>query len=225
MNTGFKGVLSALRLHSCFCCFQTCWVTPPKPHCLCSFRDWIRCATSGDHAGWRKKKSLGFALQRHYGGAGVEITMQPQPNTANLSQMEHGSRMLITWLDKWCKTGWLSGERELIDYQGVFQATYNVAGTWKLMIFKFLFSIESPTSVFIFHSTSRPLFYKVLLSPSVAGCMLANLLHENRTPGDCSAKLIIECFSFTYIPGGKPGAEPRCVVSAFWIMLGRALGS
>lgn len=172
-----------------------------------------------------KKKSLGFALQRHYGGAGVEITMQPQPNTANLSQMEHGSRMLITGLDKWCETGWLSGERELIDYQGVFQATYNAAGTWKLMIFKFLFSIESPTIVFIFHSTSRPLFYKVLLSPSVAGCMLANLLHENRTPGDCSAKLIIECFSFTYIPGGKPGAELRCMVSAFWIMLGRALGS
>lgn len=83
------------------------------------------------------------------------------------------------------------------------------------MLFKFLFSIESPTIMLIFHSTSSPLFYKVLLSPSVVGCMLANLLHENRTPRDCSAELIIECFSFTYLPGGKQGAELRRMVSAF----------
>lgn len=199
-------------------------MTLPRPHCLCSFRDWIRCATSGGHAGWRKKRIIRLCLTEALRGAGVEIIMHPQPNTANLSRMEPSSRILITRLDKWCKTGLPSRESELIDYQGVFQATYDVAGTWKLMIFKFPFSIESPTIVFIFHSTSSPLFYKVFLSPSVAGCMLANLLHENRTPGDCSAKLIMECFSFTYIPGGKQGAELRCAVSAFWITLGRALG-
>lgn len=92
------------------------------------------------------------------------------------------------------------------------------------MIFKFPFSIESPTIVFIFHPTSSPLFYKAFLSPSVTGCMLANLLHENRTPGDCSAKLIMECFSFAYIPGGKQGAELRCAVSAFLNYVRKSVG-
>lgn len=92
------------------------------------------------------------------------------------------------------------------------------------MLFKFLFSIESPTIALIFHFTSSPLFYKVLLSPSVVGCMLANLLHENGTPRDCSAKLIIECFSFTYIPGGKQGAELRCTCKCFLNYVGESVG-